>query len=353
MYAALLPRYKKTKTTYQGSNEQPKTGDEVYAEIVLCGSGSYLYWQTSRIWLKSDCASKPESGSVPNWWDEKKPYKDFNRNHIIEVVEGTVLITNENIDRKGNERIFFYDSSKTQQTIPLNDDHSKAWGKLIKNYRDAHPDNDIFNRKDMNDNPKKPWDVFKKNRDTTEYAWSPHLYHRVNKKDRWDRDTHDAIDLQDGDMAYARCEIDDNTGTIKDVIDLFPVMISRELYEKSPKKLLDSSLQPAEKPKQLSPADRLFGWTPQAEGSNGGYKSRIRVVCENKPVDTLQKFDSPLPLTILGQPKPEQGRFYVASDEDGTPQDGVSKQDAGYDRSGKKQVTWTKILLASQRIGTR
>ena len=82
-------------------------------------------------------------------------------------------------------------------------------------------------------------------------------------------------------MAYARCEIDDATGTITAVKDLFPVMISRELYECSPKELLDESLQPAKSLDQLSPADRLFGWTPQGQGDDRGYKSRIRVVCKD------------------------------------------------------------------------
>ena len=343
MYTALLPRYKKIKTTYQRSNEEPKTGDEVYAEIVLCGSGSYLYWQTSRIWLKSDCQSKPIRGSVPHSWDMRKPYRDSNGKHIIEVVEGTVLITNENIDSKGNERIFFYHNTKTQQEVVLTDDHKKDWKALIKNYRDVHPDDDIYKRKDMNDIPKEPWEVCKKNRDTTEYGWSPHLYHRENKRDRWGRDTYNAMDLQDGTMAYARCKIDDKTGTIKEVLDLFPVMISRELYEKSPEDLLDESLRPAEKLDDLSPADRLFGWTPQGQSNDGGYKSRIRVVCEGgERPEILESFDDPLPLTILGQPKPEQGRFYVAKDENGTPQNGVSKQKAGYDKNGKKQLRGRK-----------
>ena len=334
MYTALLPRYNKIRITLQGSDEEPKTGDEVYAEIVLCGSGSYRYWQTSRIWLKRNCPTKPNPGSVPNSWDARKPkpYKDSDGNHIIEVVEGRVLITNQNIDRKGNERIFFYDNPKSQQKINI-DNHEKTWRTLIKNYWDAHSDDDIFDRKDMNDIPKKPWQVLKKNDDTKEYAWSPHLYHRGTQKDRWDREAHDASDLQDGDMAYARCKIDDRTGDIKDVIDLFPVMISRKLYQNSPKDLLDPSLQPAEKLDDLSPADRLFGWTPQGEGSDGGYKSRIRVVCDKSvQSDIVEDFsDDPLTLTILGKPKPAQGRFYVAEDKAGTPQSkGISKSEAGY-----------------------
>ena len=342
LYAAMLTCYKNgtPKTSLEGEYNEPKTGDKVYAEIILCDKPRYIYWKASRVWRKSDCSTKPSPGNVPSTWNNKVSlYKDLSGNPIIEVVEGTVLITNENIDKKHDERIFFCDNPIEKE---IREDHEKAWKKLIKNYRDAHPDDDdIFNRKDINNKPKEPWEAFikgrdEKNRNIYDYAWSPHLYHKRHKgerKDRWGRDVNDAIQLQDGTMAYARCKIDDKTGDIKEVLDLFPVMISRELYECSPKKLLDKSLRPAEKLDKLSPADRLFGWTPQGQGSDGGYKSRIRVVCEDSECpDILENFkDDPLPLTILGEPKPAQGRFYVAEDDQGTPQaDGLSKEKAGY-----------------------
>ena len=49
----------------------------------------------------------------------------------------------------------------------------------------------------------------------------------------------------------------------------------------------------------------------------------------------MQDFsDNPLPLTILGQPKPAQARFYIAKDTEGNPQeDDISKSKAGYAKS--------------------
>ena len=111
----------------------------------------------------------------------------------------------------------------------------------------------------------------------------------------------------------------------------------KRTYEKSPAELLDCSLKPATKLSELSPADRLFGWTPQEKRSDSGYKSRLRIICDHvEPNDPLNAFqDDPLPLAILGEPKPEQGRFYVAKDNKGTSQDdGLNKEDAGYS-SGK------------------
>ena len=232
MYAAMLTCYKnkKDKTVLNGKYKKPKTGDKVYAEVILCEKPRYLYWKASKIWLKSDCTEIPKpAGCVPTTWNKNLPFKDPNSNPIIKVVEGTVLITNENIDKKHDERIFFFDNPNLSQIEKVIDDEKiKDWEKLIKNYRDAHSDDDIFNR-EHNNNPKKPWEAFIKGRDSRnrniyDYAWSPHLYHRVNKKDRWGRNIHDAVDLQDGDMVYARCEFTGNR--ISGIKDLFPVTIS-------------------------------------------------------------------------------------------------------------------------------
>ena len=346
MYAAMLTCYKHRtpKTSLEGGYSKPKTGDKVYAEIILCQKPRYLYWKVSRVWRKSDCSTKPKQGNVPNTWDKRSLYKDQDGKPIIKIIEGAVLITNENIDRKHDERIFFCDNPIEKV---ITDNHKKAWEKLIKNYRDAHPDDEIFNREDENRNSKKPWHWFKKNRDTTEWAWSPHLYHNGEHKDRWGGTPNDALQLREGAMVYARCEF--NKGKISGIKDLFPVTISRELYEKSPEDLLDSSLLPAEGLSKLSPADRLFGWTPRGQGSNSGYKSRLRIVCDDSPANALEKFDSALPLTILGEPKPAQGRFYVAEDDQGTPQtNGLSKEEAGYSNGkglrGRKHYSHHKGL---------
>ena len=130
-------------------------------------------------------------------------------------------------------------------------------------------------------------------------------------------------------------------------------------YGKSPEELLNASLKPAKQRSEMSPSDRLFGWvlqkgdqdTDTEDENKRGYKGRIRVVCENaSPPDIIEDFSNdPLPLTILGQPKPEQARFYVAKDTEGNPQDsGISKSDAGYKKGkglrGRKHY-WHHIRL--------
>ncbi len=77
----------------------------------------------------------------------------------------------------------------------------------------------------------------------------------------------------------------------------------------------------------------------------GGYKSRLRVVCEDdsRP-EIIQRFetDQHLSLAILAQPKPSYARFYVAKDPNGNVQnDRISMNAAGYsegkDLRGRKQ----------------
>ena len=91
------------------------------------------------------------------------------------------------------------------------------------------------------------------------------------------------------------------------------------------------------------------------------YKGRIRVVCEDRArPEIIQRFkdssgnNKHLPLTILSEPKPTYGRFYVAKDNKGTPQDDgcLSKEGAGYSAGkglrGRKQYWHHKGLEAKQ-----
>ena len=319
MYAAMLG----VNLKYVNGGE-PKTRDEVWAKIERRLHKRYQYWKVVKVWLKSKQPTKPSDSG--------------------KIVDGRVLITNENMGNKHDERIFFVEGKNAKNPIKCDVTHLKeAWRMRIQSYRDAHAENDIFNRPRAQN---QPWKKIGKNPGDT--AWSPHLYEDGRHTDRWGRLTQDALELQAGNMVYVRCKFD-SIGKVKEIEDLFPVMISRELYENSPKDLLDVSLHPANKLSELSPADRLFGWVPQqkqdsAQESSGGYKSRIRVVCEGSQCSNIvEKIEGgPLPLTILGQPKPAQDRFYVAEDDKGKPQNGKSKRDAGYKASTGKRLRGRK-----------
>ena len=321
MYAAMLPLYHRRPTTCHGGI--PKTGDEVNAEIVKCRHRRG-YFFSKAIQVCQSTQTLTPSGT-----------------RDAQVITGRVLITNKNMRNKHDERIFF---NPQPDVLELTNDVKEAWRMRIRSYREAHSDSEVFGRSGANN---QPW----KNIGSTsgKTAWSPHQYQDNEHRAVWRKDphgrstTHDAIELQPGDMVYARCKFDPITGQVTDLVDLFPVMISRELYENSPADLLDCSLKPAKTRNELSPADRLFGWVPQEQGDDAGYKSRIRVVCEDGPrPEIIQDFNGQtLPLTILGQPKPAQGRFYVAG-ANGEPQHKVDKQKAGYDASKGKSLRGRK-----------
>ena len=365
-YAAMLRLYGDKKLqSERDTGYTPKTGDEVWAEIVLCQHevsprfrnhwlNDYRFWKVVMVWPKNGHSHAPTPTNKKPWYSSRQTPDSRRRQSYYaplnpedrRIVKGHVLITNENMGNKHDERIFF---NPQPNAFDITEDVKDAWRMRIKSYREAHSESDIFGRRNARNQPWK-----KIGNRTGQTAWSPHLYQDGKHQDRWGREAPDAAELKPGDMVYARCKFDSN-GDIKKIEDLFPVMISRELYANSPANLLDSSLKPASSRKKLSPADRLFGWVPQGQGSDEGYKSRIRVVCEESPrPEIVERFNGGnLPLTILGQPKPAQGRFYVA-DNQGKPQHEVDKTDAGYDASqgkslrGRKQYWHHKGLEANK-----
>ena len=65
------------------------------------------------------------------------------------------------------------------------------------------------------------------------------------------------------------------------VLGLYPVTISRDLFPEKPADLLHDSLHSATDYKALSPADRVFGWVHQQ--GKGAWKGQLRIqqaVCE-------------------------------------------------------------------------
>ncbi|ADK84723.1 protein of unknown function DUF324 [Desulfarculus baarsii DSM 2075] len=109
---------------------------------------------------------------------------------------------------------------------------------------------------------------------------------------------------------------------------------------------IDESLLPATEMSQLSPADRVFGWVGQEGKAKSAYRGNLRVghvrCLEDCPQKALDTFDDGLPLAILGQPKPQQGRFYMAQNTNGDPVGkGVDKEKAGY--GGKNYLRGRKV----------
>ena len=225
--------------------------------------------------------------------------------------EGWVWIANHNIDGKKYERVFI--KSDDYDDIQIDANMISMWKELIQNYKNEHI-KDLKNR----DNDGVAYDAFIGNK-PGETAFSRHIYEP------------DYETLKEGSLCFVEL------GSDEKVEALLPVTLSRHFYKHSPAEILHDSLKPSQNINLLSPADRVFGWVNQHENGKGAYKGNLRihsVKCSSD--DSIHEFDGDgLPLAILGQPKPQQARFYVARDDEGTRlKDGVEKQ-TGYSKNAK------------------
>lgn len=327
MYAAWLPRYcrrgrlDRNAVQYSHNDEHP-----VHRHEVECWVELFQHWR----WIRP--RSEGEQGQHKQdfqYWRVRQivrrgqqqlglqpvPGKDSGRSAgrnyhqplgRFERVVGFVCMTNANIDRKHDERVFF--TTRSQPVVnPSVDQHHRNWETLILNYQQEHVEEIRQGR-----------------------ISPPALNNSV-----WSRQVvgingqHSAeTKLSEGTLLYAQLKQMSDGWRI---VGLYPVNISRKLYEDSPRDLLSSTLQPARFLSELSPADRVFGWVNQQ--GKGAYRGNLRigpVKCESD--HAIESFGNPgLPLAILGQPKPQQVRFYVAMNQSGEAQDnGLSKEQAGY-----------------------
>jgi CRISPR-associated protein (TIGR03986 family) len=230
--------------------------------------------------------------------------------------EGWVCINNPNINNKTSERVFVVSIDDERIVAPGTEAQRlrRLWGDLIQDYQDVHV-RDLQQRRERNQAPD---DYLGNTPGLT--AWSRHVYREAD------------LELREGTLCYVRREGGRITG-------LYPVAISRDLFAVSPLDLLpvDTKLRPATALGELSPADRVFGWASQ--DGQGAYRGNVRVGpvrCRADAAAAVEKFDAPgLPLAILGQPKPQQARFYAAGSPQGNAQPhGLGKDQAGY-TSGK------------------
>jgi CRISPR-associated protein (TIGR03986 family) len=289
MYAAWLPRYQKysPKAHYQSDKHEsqqalryydgslPQHGEPVWVRCqqLQHRSGYFSYAQVT------DIRRRSSDDAVPPGYQA-----------------GIVCVTGRNMMNKHEERVFLL--SQQDPRIELSPDLLEGWETLIRNYQHIHAD-----------------EIQQRNRD----GQSPDAYlgHEPGKTG-WSRQvyTKDALELKEGSLCYARVE---NHHSLK-ILGLYPVMISRDLFNESPADLLDSSLHPARDISELSPAERVFGWLNQ--NGKGGWRGQLRVEsaeCEQGE-EAIEYFsDQGIPLPILGEPKPQLARFYAARNPQGEP----------------------------------
>lgn len=321
LYAAWLPLYpirfdSKPYLTRGNSDEERfrQHGRLVWAYISKWGHTGHLnteFWNVVELRpreLTGKFALRPTAtppDSIRPEWGRGHRLQD-NQAHWV---KGYLCITGRNINNKHDERVFFVEdhlASKYKATC-RGPGLRESWETLIANYQDEHAD-EIRNGKT------RPQAL------GNHCLFSRHIWRegpgRLDRK------------LREGTIAYARVT---RHGQKWVVHELFPVNISRQLYRSTPDELLPSDLKPARSLQELSPADRAFGWVNQ--NGHGAYRGHLRV----GPVQCLddgaaESFDGQgVPLPILGAPKPQQARFYIAATKSrGEAQDRVTKKAAGY-----------------------
>jgi CRISPR-associated protein (TIGR03986 family) len=222
---------------------------------------------------------------------EIHPWQERTPDNQQEWKVGWVCATGQNINGKKFERVFIKENGNRQ--IPITDEHKHMWKQLICNYKKANERN--LKKREKSPQSYDAYLGFKPG----EPAFSRHL---------WEENSEE---LKPKTLCYV------TLNSQGEIIAMAPVIISRQLYSVPPDSLLDQSLKPASALQDLSPADRVFGWVNQS--GSGACKGHLRVnpvQCESN--NAIEKLDPPVPLAILSSPKPEQARFYVAQNDQGT-----------------------------------
>jgi CRISPR-associated protein (TIGR03986 family) len=315
MYAAWLPRYHRGQISRQavrypdGSLPQHQDTVKAYVELIQHHRWDknqkkhildFQYLQVLEVVRPGESLSKQRTSRNTEAKSERSYHKPLEK--CMEIT-GYVCITNPNIDRKHDERIFF-DAFEEPIKVDLTPKLRQQWNQLIANYQQEHRD-EICEKK---------WTSPPALNDS---VWSRHIMHERDQLAESERN------LADGTLCYALVNNEDSEHK---VLGLYPVTISRDLFDCSPLQLLHPSLRPTESIQQLSPADRVFGWVRQSDKQeettktgSSAYKGQLRIhSVECCSPDSIEEFtEHGLPLAILGQPKPQQGKFYTAKDRQG------------------------------------
>jgi CRISPR-associated protein (TIGR03986 family) len=293
LHAAWLPVYRGWDNLDHPAGWKPEHGAEVEAwvELFQHHRPEFQFWRVRAVWPVGEKARPESAATDPSRSGPKyAPLSGV----ALKRISGYVFYTNQNIKGKHDERIFFA-GSQPEETVNLGEALRSQWEQVVRSYRAAHSDREI-NRIEKGERvPPSKYLCGEPGRT----AWSPHQYD----------DTY--LTLRPGALCYAMV---DQAGK---VIGVYPVMITRGLHDVSPRSLLPENLLPASSLDELSPADRVFGWVNSA--GRGAYRGQLRigpVTCDQGP-DAVSSEEADfgaegVPLAILGKPKPQQGRFYIA-----------------------------------------
>lgn len=229
-------------------------------------------------------------------------------------VKGYLCITNQNIENKHDERLFF--TTQNLKPVELPKEVREKYEELIADYQERHAD-EVKKRT----HPERPAG--------REPAFSRFLLERTRRGEP---------KLRDGDLVYAMLEGSPGAFTVRFIV---PVSVPRVGFERQIGELLyPPELAKCTEYEKLCPACRTFGWVWGDDDPDQprpgldkptAYAGRVRfshaVLTQDAGV-----FDATL--AILSTPKPTTYRFYLRP-RNGKPQDGRDDKEVDYDNEGQ------------------
>ena len=231
------------------------------------------------------------------------------------LVDGYLCITNQNIENKHDERLFFHDPNPRAKpiTLALPEEVRPRYSELIQDYKERHAE-----EVDKRAHPERP-----NGRD-------PGLSRFIIDKT--------ADELRDGDLVYAMIE---SKGGQLEVEFVVPVSVPRLGYDREIGELLyPTSLRKCEDYDRLCPGCRMFGWVWDPgkpgeiaqKGKRTAYAGRIAISHAQRVHETTS-FEATL--AILSTPKPTTTRFYL-SPKNGKPRNGLPDEAINYNSPNQK-----------------
>jgi CRISPR-associated protein (TIGR03986 family) len=250
-------------------------------------------------------------------------------------VTGYLCITNQNIENKHDERLFFC-ASGSPVRVPLPDRVRRHYRQLIEDYQERHEDDVKARRRRHKKDPRVPPPDQPEGRNA---AFSRFILDKEEKK------------LKDGALVYAMLErTGRGSGRIAFIV---PVSVPRVGYEQTIGDRLEPEGESPELHKcqaydELCPACRVFGWVygtgdpeePElGSRERSAYAGRVRLT-HGRAEQITGTFDATL--AILSSPKPTTTRFYLRP-IDGQPRDGLEGHQVDYSKGAQQQLRGRKV----------
>lgn len=305
VFAAWVPQYRRNRNENINLGNL-RHGSRCFASMRLQtyqrGRMTFNYWEVEAVGQRLEDVNPDRVSNRENW--------------IVE--QGLLCITNNNINRKHDERFFFSTLDPIQ--LPVHPKVVGRYNESLKQMREFHNDE------------------IKKTPQNRRNTFSRFLI-EDQRNELLDPKNPAFNNGESYFPVYVKLHRDGKHGVRVDYIA--PVSIPRVPEKRSLAEVLVDEgydhLLPSTDFFYLSPADRVFGWVRQiAEGekvsndTSVAYRGRVRFshATPNDDYETLRT----LPLSILSSPKPTTTRFYV--DPPNGPKDGSQDNDLRYGKRG-------------------